>query len=113
MASSNCNLKKHVKNIHKKVIPYKCEKCPFAAEYMVDLRKHVQEAHQAQNYPDGETETYVRELDNIRAKLLSGELSKSEMHDLSNFVNKMKGAAEVRAQKWYEWDFIPHALDML
>ena len=108
VASSNGNLKKHVKNVHKTIIPYKCEKCPYAAEFMVDFRKHVREFHQDPKKPnDGAeaTEMCIRELDDIRAKLLSGEMDKSELLDLSNFVVKMKGITQERGQKRAEPDF--------
>ena len=109
VASTNGNLKKHVKNIHKKIIPYKCEQCPYAAEFKVDLRKHVQKFHQDRKKKPKSgaeaTEMCIRELDNIRAKLLSGEMDKSDLLDLSDFVVKMKGTTQEGGRKRNEPDF--------
>ena len=37
---SRC-LRKHIKVIHEKVKPYKCEKCPYKCSYVGDLNRHI------------------------------------------------------------------------
>ena len=104
VASSNGNLKKHAKNIHKRIIPCKCRKCPYKTEFVIDLRKHVQICHQnRKKKPSGgaeETrELCIQELDNIRAKLFSGEIDKTTLEDFSNLIAKMKDASQEIGQK--------------